>query len=49
MLFDLLKRVFFLIGVTDSDLLKILKVVQIDGIVEREGGFDAEKDWKVCL
>ncbi|KAJ3089093.1 hypothetical protein HK102_007226 [Quaeritorhiza haematococci] len=36
-------------GVTDSDLLSILEVVQIGGIVDREGGFDAEKDWKDVL
>jgi ATP-binding cassette subfamily D (ALD) long-chain fatty acid import protein len=36
-------------GVTDSDLLKILAVVNVEGIVDREGGFDVEKDWKDCL
>jgi ATP-binding cassette, subfamily D (ALD), peroxisomal long-chain fatty acid import protein len=36
-------------GVTDEDLIKILTIVQIGGIVEAEGGFDVEKDWKDCL
>lgn len=34
---------------TDDDLLKILKVVQIEHIVEREGGWDAEKEWAIAL
>lgn len=36
-------------GVTDDMLIQILDVVQIASIVEREGGFDAEKDWKDVL
>ncbi|KAJ3121296.1 hypothetical protein HK098_003805 [Nowakowskiella sp. JEL0407] len=36
-------------GMSDNDLLEILKVVHIDGIVEREGGWDSEKDWKDVL
>ncbi|KAI8902066.1 ABC transporter transmembrane region 2-domain-containing protein [Globomyces pollinis-pini] len=36
-------------GVTDQDLIDILEIVQIGGIVEREGGFDVEKDWKDVL
>ncbi|KAI8806209.1 ABC transporter transmembrane region 2-domain-containing protein [Cladochytrium replicatum] len=36
-------------GVTDDDLLKILNIVQVGGVVEREGGWDAEKDWKDVL
>ncbi|KAJ1550489.1 hypothetical protein HK096_006666 [Nowakowskiella sp. JEL0078] len=36
-------------GVQDFDLLEILKIVQIGSIVEREGGWDAEKDWKDVL
>jgi ATP-binding cassette subfamily D (ALD) long-chain fatty acid import protein len=36
-------------GVTDEELIEILNIVQIGGIVEREGGFDVEKDWKDCL
>lgn len=34
---------------TDDDLQKILKVVQIEHIVEREGGWDAEKEWAIAL
>jgi ATP-binding cassette subfamily D (ALD) long-chain fatty acid import protein len=29
--------------------LKILKVVQIEHIVEREGGWDSEKEWTLAL
>ncbi|KAI8926954.1 ABC transporter transmembrane region 2-domain-containing protein [Entophlyctis helioformis] len=36
-------------GTTDDDLLAILGVVQIGGLVAREGGWDAEKDWKDVL
>ncbi|KAI7879673.1 hypothetical protein K492DRAFT_217006 [Lichtheimia hyalospora FSU 10163] len=36
-------------NVTDDDLLKILKVVQIEHIVEREGGWDTEKEWAIAL
>lgn len=36
-------------GVTDDQLVEMLEIVQIGGIVEREGGFDVEKDWKDCL
>ncbi|KAL2912361.1 ATP-binding cassette long-chain fatty acid transporter pxa2 [Polyrhizophydium stewartii] len=36
-------------GVTDSDLAAIMAVVQIGGLVDREGGWDAEKDWKDVL
>ncbi|KAJ3035294.1 hypothetical protein HK097_004242, partial [Rhizophlyctis rosea] len=36
-------------GVTDKDLLTMLQIVQVGGIVEREGGWDAEKDWKDVL
>jgi ATP-binding cassette subfamily D (ALD) long-chain fatty acid import protein len=36
-------------GVTDQDLLKIMSIVQIDSLVAKEGGFDAEKDWKDVL
>lgn len=34
---------------TDNDLLDILDVVQIRGIVEREGGWDQEKEWTLAL
>lgn len=37
-------------GVSDADLLGILKVLEIDGIVERhEGGWDAEQEWTDVL
>ncbi|CAO3615135.1 unnamed protein product [Cunninghamella echinulata] len=36
-------------GVTDDNLLEILKVVQIGHIVEREGGWDTEKEWTIAL
>lgn len=32
-------------GVSDDDLLEILHLVQIAGIVNREGGFDVEREW----
>ncbi|KAI8052728.1 ABC transporter transmembrane region 2-domain-containing protein [Thamnidium elegans] len=35
--------------VTDQQLLDILKVVQIEHIVEREGGWNSEKDWTLAL
>ncbi|EPS99067.1 hypothetical protein FOMPIDRAFT_1030989 [Fomitopsis schrenkii] len=36
-------------NVTDDDLLAILSVVQMDQIVEREGGWDAARDWRDAL
>ncbi|KAJ3287241.1 hypothetical protein HK104_008710 [Borealophlyctis nickersoniae] len=36
-------------GVTDADLQTMLQIVQVGSIVEREGGWDAEKDWKDVL
>jgi ATP-binding cassette subfamily D (ALD) long-chain fatty acid import protein len=36
-------------NVTDDQLLAILKVVQIEHIVEREGGWDSEKEWTLAL
>ncbi|ELU44570.1 adrenoleukodystrophy protein [Rhizoctonia solani AG-1 IA] len=36
-------------GVTDDDLLRVLSVVQMDHIVEREGGWDAAKEWRDAL
>jgi ATP-binding cassette subfamily D (ALD) long-chain fatty acid import protein len=41
---DMIKK-----GITDNDLIEYLAVVQISEIVAREGGFDAEKDWKDVL
>ncbi|OBZ79919.1 ATP-binding cassette sub-family D member 2 [Grifola frondosa] len=36
-------------GVTDDDLLAVLSVVQMDNIVEREGGWDAAREWREAL
>jgi ATP-binding cassette subfamily D (ALD) long-chain fatty acid import protein len=35
--------------VDDNTLQQILKVVQLEGLVEREGGWDVERDWKDVL
>ena len=34
---------------TDDDLLKILALVHMDRIVEREGGWDAAREWRETL
>lgn len=34
---------------SDEDLLAILSIVQMDHIVEREGGWDAARDWRDAL
>lgn len=36
-------------GKTDEELLDILKILQIDHIVEREGGWDAQREWRDSL
>lgn len=36
-------------GKTDEDLLKVMSVVQIDRIVEREGGWDVQREWRDAL
>ena len=36
-------------GVTDADLLRILSIVEIEAIVEREHGWDAEQEWRDVL
>ncbi|KAI9733544.1 MAG: hypothetical protein M1834_003145 [Cirrosporium novae-zelandiae] len=36
-------------GVTDADLHRILSIVEIDSVIEREGGWDAEKEWRDVL
>ncbi|KAK7183815.1 ATP-binding cassette sub-family D member 2 [Paraphaeosphaeria sporulosa] len=36
-------------GITDADLLAILEVVEIEGIVDRPGGWDAEQEWTDVL
>lgn len=36
-------------GKTDEDLLNILKILQIDHVVEREGGWDVQREWRDAL
>lgn len=36
-------------GLVDDDLHRILEVVEIEGIVDREGGWDSEKEWREAL
>jgi len=36
-------------NLSDTDLLAILSIVQMDHIVEREGGWDAARDWRDAL
>jgi len=36
-------------GVTDEDLLRILSIVDMDSIVEREGGWDVVREWRDAL
>ncbi|KAG0315647.1 hypothetical protein BGZ99_007335 [Dissophora globulifera] len=36
-------------GYTDQDLQEILEVVQLNNIVEREGGWDREREWRDAL
>ncbi|KAK7518540.1 ABC transporter transmembrane region 2-domain-containing protein [Phyllosticta citriasiana] len=36
-------------GITDADLLRILSVVEIESIVDRPGGWDAEQEWADVL
>ncbi|KAF9650711.1 adrenoleukodystrophy protein [Thelephora ganbajun] len=36
-------------GITDDDLLRILSLVQMDNIVEREGGWDVVREWRDSL
>ncbi|PPQ67380.1 hypothetical protein CVT25_005959 [Psilocybe cyanescens] len=36
-------------GITDDDLSRILAVVEMGHIVEREGGWDASKEWREAL
>lgn len=36
-------------GKTDQDLLKVMAVVQIDKMVEREGGWDVQREWRDAL
>lgn len=36
-------------GMTDRDLYRVLSLVEIEGIVERQGGWDAEHEWTDVL
>jgi ATP-binding cassette subfamily D (ALD) long-chain fatty acid import protein len=36
-------------GVTDDDLLKIMTILEIDNVVEREGGWDVVREWRDAL
>lgn len=36
-------------GVTDDDLLDILSIVQLESVVEREGGWDVAREWRDAL
>ncbi|KAF6766512.1 adrenoleukodystrophy protein [Ephemerocybe angulata] len=36
-------------GTTDAELMKILAMVQMEGVVEREGGWDAAREWRESL
>lgn len=36
-------------GVTDSDLYRILSIVEIESIVDRSGGWDADEEWRDVL
>lgn len=36
-------------GITDQDLLQILTVVHLAGLVEAQGGWDAQKEWRDAL
>ena len=36
-------------GITDHDLYRILSVVEIESIVDRQGGWDAEQEWTDAL
>ncbi|KAI0823032.1 adrenoleukodystrophy protein [Trametes gibbosa] len=36
-------------GVTDDDLRAVLEVVQMENIIEREGGWDAAREWREAL
>ncbi|KAF8213531.1 ABC transporter transmembrane region 2-domain-containing protein [Mycena galopus ATCC 62051] len=36
-------------GIADADLFNVLSAVQMDHVVEREGGWDAAKEWRDAL
>jgi len=35
--------------ITDNDLMNILEIVNLQAVVQREGGLDAVADWKDVL
>lgn len=36
-------------GITDAELLEILSMVQMESVVEREGGWDSAREWRDVL
>ncbi|KAJ3723897.1 hypothetical protein C8R42DRAFT_719784 [Lentinula raphanica] len=36
-------------GITDDDLLKILQVIQMENVIEHEGGWDSVREWRDAL
>ena len=36
-------------GKTDADLMDLLRVVQLEHIVDREGGWDVQREWRDAL
>lgn len=40
---------YFSGGITDDDLLQILSLVRMSNVVEREGGWDAVREWRDSL
>jgi ABC-type uncharacterized transport system fused permease/ATPase subunit len=36
-------------GVTDANLIEVLERVQMESIVEREGGWDVTREWRDAL
>ncbi|KAI9068030.1 adrenoleukodystrophy protein [Trametes sanguinea] len=36
-------------GITDDDLRAVLRVVQMENIIEREGGWDSAREWREAL
>lgn len=36
-------------GKTDEDLIKVLSIVEMEHIVEREGGWDVQREWRDAL
>lgn len=43
------KKDAFTGGITDQNLLQILAVVHLAGLVEAQGGWDAQKEWRDAL